>query len=337
VILWAVFKPQADATAVKLAPVQAAAQNTALTRQANALAKQAITTAHRDAVAARMQAASAAKAALKNAQATQKAATTAARAAGNARTAADTAAGKAGRALELATPAFAGTPYGQQLALPARCTPGCSSAQPFTAQPFPAQTYYVTDVVTGNTGGGRGTMTLTLGGAPLLVEPLGPVAGADLKPSTPFLVRGDQGLGVRVSCTQGACSPSVFVSGFFPAKAPSAGGPNGTPHWARLACHSTPACAVMAVPANARSFALTDVIFQNPAGDRGTVTLSRGKQALLVEGLDPSSPGDLPISLAAPIVLKAGESLALSVACRNPGAKRCTPGATLGGVLRLVP
>ena len=91
----------------------------------------------------------------------------------------------------------------------------------------------------------------------------------------------------------------------------------------------------MTVPANAKSYELTDVIFQNPAGDTGTITLSRGPQRLLVEGLDPSSAGGLPISLSAPIVLAPRQKLTLTVTCRNAGGRECTPGALLVGVLRL--
>jgi hypothetical protein len=96
----------------------------------------------------------------------------------------------------------------------------------------------------------------------------------------------------------------------------------------------------MSVPAKAQSYALTDVILQNPAGDTGTVTLMRGTQPLLVEGLeglDPLPAGALPISLSAPIVLKAGEKLTLAVDCGNSGGRPCTPGALLIGVLRLAP
>ena len=102
----------------------------------------------------------------------------------------------------------AGTPYAQRV------------VQPFTAQPFPAHAFYVTDVVLGNPGGGKGTVTLTLGGAPFLVEPLTGVNAAAVKLSTPLLVQRDQTLAVHTSCTQDPCTPSVFVSGFAPARPP---------------------------------------------------------------------------------------------------------------------
>ena len=345
-ILWAIFKPQAEPTAPRLAAAQAAAT-------ANDLTRRAIVTAHRDAVKARDQAARQAHAARQDAKDTQNqvtqaasaaqeqakqtneqaaAATTAASAAG---VQADKATSTANTALQAATPPFAGMPFGQQLALPADCTPSCTSPQPISARPFPAHAYYATDVLLGNLGSGKGTLTLTLGGKPVLIESLGGAASVDLKPSTPLLVQGEQTLGARLSCTQGACKPSVFVSGFSPAKPPDAGGPNGVPSWTRLSrdCQPVSRCAAMTVPAKAKSYQLTDVVFQNPAGDAGTVTLSRGKQPLLVEGLDASKPGDLPLSLTAPIALQGGEKLTLTVACRNPDGEACTPGALVIGVL----
>jgi hypothetical protein len=96
------------------------------------------------------------------------------------------------------------------------------------------------------------------------------------------------------------------------------------------------ACSVLTVPANAKSYELTDVVFQDAAGDTGTVTLARGGQPMLVEGLDGSQPS-IPISLAAPVVLKAGEKLTLTVDCWNAGGRKCTPAALLLGVLRLPP
>jgi hypothetical protein len=274
-----------------------------------------------------------------DARQTEKQASTATAAAARAGTQAANATSAAEKALQLATPPFGGTPYGQPLALPAGCTLSCTSPQPLTAQPFPAQTFYVTDLVLGNTASGEGTLTLTLGGKPVLIEPLGNTGGTDLKPSTPLLVRGDESLALKVSCERGPCAPSVFVSGLAPAKPPDPSGPNGTPDFTRLSrsCQPISECSVMTVPAKAKSYELTDVVFQNPAGDTGTVTLTRGGQPLLVEGLDKSRPGSLPISFASPLVLKAGEKLTLTVDCRNTSGKKCTPGALLLGVLRLVP
>jgi hypothetical protein len=345
VILWAVFKPRVQSTAQELAPAQEQARTDALARRANALTLTAVRTAHSDAVQARKQAARAASLARKDAKQaasltrkdakqTQKQAATATAAAAQAGTKADRAARQADKALKTATPPFGGTPYGQQLALPSNCTSTCTSPQPFTAQPFPAHTFYVTDLLLGNPGNGQGTLTLTLGGKPVLVQALASLTGLDLKPSTPLLVQGDQSLALRVSCAKGPCAPSVYLSGFFPTKPPNPSGPDGTPNWKRLSlpCHTPSACAVLTIPANAGSYELTDVIFQNPAGDTGTVTLSRGKQPLLVEGL---GSGNLPISLAAPIVLKAGEKLTLTVSCKNAGGRQCAPGALLNGVLKL--
>jgi hypothetical protein len=356
-ILWAFLKPHVTATAQQLAPAQQAAVSNALAHQANALTRQAIDTAHADALAAldqsanqasvahqdakaaQKQAAKAASAASAAATKTQEQAAHATSAAAQANTTADKAATSANKAVQLATPPFGGTPYAQQLALPPDCTKECASPQPFGAQPFPAQTFYVTDLLVSNPGGGQGTLTLTLGGKPVLVEKLLGASGTDVKPSTPLLVQGGDALAARISCTQGPCTPSVLVSGFYPAKAPDPTGPDGTPMWMRLtrSCPQPSACAVLTVPSKAQSYALTDLVLQNPAGDTGTVTLSRGKQPLIVEGLDPSTASVLPISLSAPIVLKAGEKLTLAVDCGNSAGRPCTPGALLIGVLKLPP
>jgi hypothetical protein len=348
VILWALFKPQPNGTAAQLGPAQAAAQ-------ARADVLKAINTSHRDAVLARkqvarsanlahqdakqtrQQAAKAASVARQDAKQTQKAATGATKVAARARTKATRAAQQAAKALQAATPAFGGTPYGQPLALPSRCAPSCTSPQPLTPQAFPAQTLYVTDLLVGNPGSGKGTLTLTLGGRPLLVEPLASVTSLHLKPSTPIVLGKGQSLALRASCTGDPCAPSVYVSGFYPAKAPDPKGPSGAPMWRRLAsaCRPAPACATFTVPAKASSYQVTDVVFQNPAGDTGAVSLLRGKQPLLVEGLDKSRPGDLTIALAAPIALKAGEKLSLGVSCKNAAGRPCTPAVLLNGVLRM--
>ena len=237
VILWAIFKPRATSTAGQLASAQQAAD-------ANALTEKSINVAHQDAVAARkqaarqaalarkdakqtqQQAAKAARAAQEDAKQTQQQAAKATAAAAAADTTANNAARTAGKALQAATPPFAGTPFGQRLALPADCTPSCTSPQPLTAQPFPAQTFYVTDILVSNPGNGKGTLTLTLGGKPVLVEPLASVTGADVKPSTPLLVQGGEALAAR-SCTEGPCTPSVFVSGFSRRSRPTRPGRTG--------------------------------------------------------------------------------------------------------------
>ena len=230
VILWAIFRPQPEVTAADLAPAQQAAE-------ANELTARSINVAHQDAVAARTQSAKqaalarkdaeetqkqvaqAASAARKDAEKTQQQAAKATAAAGAAGATANNAVRTAGKALQAATPPFAGTPFGQRLALPADCTPSCTSPQPFTAQAFPAQTFYVTDIRVGNPGNGKGTLTLALGGKPVLVEPLASVTGADVKPSTPLLVQGGEALAARVSCTEGSVHTVGLPLRLFPGEA----------------------------------------------------------------------------------------------------------------------
>ena len=302
VILWAIFKPRATSTAGQLASAQQAAD-------ANALTEKSINVAHQDAVAARkqaarqaalarkdakqtqQQAAKAARAAQEDAKQTQQQAAKATAAAAAADTTANNAARTAGKALQAATPPFAGTPFGQRLALPADCTPSCTSPQPLTAQPFPAQTFYVTDILVSNPGNGKGTLTLTLGGKPVLVEPLASVTGADVKPSTPLLVQGGEAL--AASLVHGRPVHAVGLRlRLFPAKPPDPTGPNGTPSLKRLSrsCRPASTCAVLTVPANATSYELTDVIFQNPAGDTGTITLYAARSRCSSRGSTPRPP-----------------------------------------------
>src|SRR5262249_6201926 len=152
--------------------------------------------------------ATAAKQAHQDAQKTQDAATKAATSASDASAAATKATSTANEALKLATPAFGGTAFAQPLALPPGCTKSCATPQPMTAQPSPAHTFYATDVVVATPGPATGTLTLTLGGKPVLVEPLAAGTAASFRPVTPLLVQGDRALAARVSCTKGTCTPS---------------------------------------------------------------------------------------------------------------------------------
>jgi hypothetical protein len=160
----------------------------------------------------------------------------------------------------------------------------------------------------------------------------------DLKLSTPLLLSGNKRLALKVTCDEGPnCTPSVYVSGFAPVKPPNPSGPDGTPEEISLELKCPKNCSFpVPVPADRESYALTDVILQNPAGDTdtGAVTLKRDGVPLFVEGLDAfDQSDDLPISFAAPITLLAGQSLTLTVQCT--GGSPCTPRALLNGVLKL--
>lgn len=66
-----------------------------------------------------------------------------------------------------------------------------------------------------------------------------------------------------------------------------------------------------------RSFALTDLVFQNPAGDRGRIIVSRGDDVVLELALD--SFRQLDFHYVTPVVLD-GQDLVVTVDCAAPGA-----------------
>jgi hypothetical protein len=74
---------------------------------------------------------------------------------------------------------------------------------------------------------------------------------------------------------------------------------------------------------------ITDVIFQNPAGDQGTLTISRGGQTLFAEQL--ADFRDYDQHFVSPISVPPGQSLTLTVNCTNTGGRQCTPVVLLSG------
>jgi hypothetical protein len=84
----------------------------------------------------------------------------------------------------------------------------------------------------------------------------------------------------------------------------------------------------MTAPAQ-HSLALTDLVMQNPAGDQGTLTLSRGGTVLFSEQLADFREYDLHFITA--IMLTAGQKFQFSVNCTNSGGKACTPVVLITG------
>jgi len=84
----------------------------------------------------------------------------------------------------------------------------------------------------------------------------------------------------------------------------------------------------MTAPAQ-HSLALTDLVMQNPAGDQGTLTLSRGGAVLFSQQLADFREYDLHFITA--IMLTAGQKFQLSVNCTNPQGKACTPAVLITG------
>jgi hypothetical protein len=84
------------------------------------------------------------------------------------------------------------------------------------------------------------------------------------------------------------------------------------------------------VPA-ATVWSVTDVIFQNPTGAAGEVTLMRDDDILLVEEL--ANFRDLDFNLVAPFVFEGDSNITMSVTCSAPGPSQssCSVGTTLTG------
>ena len=77
------------------------------------------------------------------------------------------------------------------------------------------------------------------------------------------------------------------------------------------------------------ALALTDLVMQNPAGDQGTLTLSRAGQVLFSEQLADFRDYDLHFITA--IMVTAGQNFRFSVSCTNPKGKACTPVVLISG------
>jgi hypothetical protein len=79
-------------------------------------------------------------------------------------------------------------------------------------------------------------------------------------------------------------------------------------------------------------FSLTDLMFQNPAGDSGTLTLSRGKDVLFADSL--ANFRDVDYHFVAPIVFDEKTDVTLQVECANSGGRPCSVGAYLVGFVK---
>ncbi len=75
----------------------------------------------------------------------------------------------------------------------------------------------------------------------------------------------------------------------------------------------------------------TDIIFQNPTGAAGQVTLMRDDDILLIEEL--ANFRDLDFNLVAPFVFEGDSNITMSVTCDAPGPSEssCSVGTTLAG------
>lgn len=79
-----------------------------------------------------------------------------------------------------------------------------------------------------------------------------------------------------------------------------------------------------------KTFAVTDILFQNPAGDDGFLELRRDDEVLLRNAL--ANFRDLDFHFLSPIVFDSGHHVVLHVECA--GTANCTPSAYLAGKLK---
>jgi hypothetical protein len=86
--------------------------------------------------------------------------------------------------------------------------------------------------------------------------------------------------------------------------------------------------ATLTAPAK-HALALTDLVMQNPAGDQGTLQLSRNGQVLFSEQLADFREYDLHFITA--IMVTAGQNFHFFVKCTNTGSKACTPVVLITG------
>ena len=96
------------------------------------------------------------------------------------------------------------------------------------------------------------------------------------------------------------------------------------------------ATATYSVPKD-KILSVTDLFFENSAGDKGQVSILRGDQVLLSLLLDNFR--DLDYHFVSPFVFPAGSDLKFRVDCANTGtpARDCAPALTFSGLIRAAP
>lgn len=110
----------------------------------------------------------------------------------------------------------------------------------------------------------------------------------------------------------------------------SSTGQSGPPFITRLQATSSSPTATYAPPAG-KPFALTDLVFQNPQGDAGRISLSRGSTVLYEFSLENFRSHDL--HLISPVIATDTEPLVVSITCvaPGPGATECADAVSLSG------
>lgn len=85
-----------------------------------------------------------------------------------------------------------------------------------------------------------------------------------------------------------------------------------------------------AIPAN-KTLVVSDIVFQNAAGDGGRLQLRRGETVLLEVGLENFR--DLDYHLSEPLVFPPGKRPVVAVNCTDPDAGNCKPAVSFSGRL----
>ena len=109
------------------------------------------------------------------------------------------------------------------------------------------------------------------------------------------------------------------------------GGAFGVPVAGRLQINGGASSATFTAPDD-QVVSITDLLFQNPAGDAGVLRLQRGTADFLE--LQLGNFRDLDYHFVAPVVLTAGESLTIRVQCQRTDQQACSPALTFSGFSR---
>jgi hypothetical protein len=124
-------------------------------------------------------------------------------------------------------------------------------------------------------------------------------------------------------------SPGPTDGGGADGSKPGTGTNGGTPFDRRLAVNGAGAQEDSFKVADDKALSLTDVVFQNPAGDSGTLELRRGDMVLFRVNL--ANFRDLDYHFVSPIIAGSGTRVTMRVQCSNPPGQQCSPAMYLTG------
>jgi hypothetical protein len=130
----------------------------------------------------------------------------------------------------------------------------------------------------------------------------------------------------------GAPTTTAPPTGLGPGSAPA----GSTPTDFRLTANVAPSAAFQTVTqgvADGQRLQITDIVFQNPAGDTGQLQIRRGDTVLYQIGL--ANFRDYDYHFVTPLQFTAGQQVVLAVQCLTPGggAANCTPAASFSGFI----